>query len=135
MTDPSSTLQGQLLADGAHPQFVDAEAMLATIAAMQARLKILETERGVPSDPIEGGKLNIMAHLKARMAQLPNMVATDLNEFVKNLPEELTSNHTDMVKTLVDDLLTAHPQVAHELAYLPQLASDLHKAVLSKALA
>lgn len=128
---PASELQAQLVASGAHPVQIDSEALLAQIQALQERLGILEKERGVPSDPIAGGKANLIAHIQARAAQYPYTDFSEILQAAKDLPDDMTRDHTDFVKTLVTEFVDTFKHF--ELGYLPQLATTLHKEVLKKA--
>ena len=136
-TQPQSELAAELVANGASAQMADMDAIMALIdkqqksmALMTTRLKQLEEERGVPSDPIQGAKQNLVEHLKARMAQYPQLAATELKTVLEKLPEELTSTHTSLIKELVDEVVANHAQIAHDLSYFPALARTLSKVVL-----
>lgn len=129
-TPQTSEFQQELIAAGATPQFPNVEQMLAQMAAMQKQIDALNAERGVPANPIEGAKQNIIDHVKARAAQLPRVIFDELSQTLAALPEVLSQDHTSLIMTLVDELLANAGSVAHELSYLPELARNLHKEVL-----
>lgn len=131
----TSDFQQELIAAGATPQFPNVEQMLAQMAAMQKQIDALNAERGVPANPIEGAKVNLLDHIKARAAQLPGIVVDELKKTIESLPDVITTDHTSLIMTLVEELLSNSSPVAHELSYLPELARDFHKAVLKDKVA
>lgn len=125
----ASTLHDQLVADGAHANTVDIQAI---IASLQNRIASLEGERGVPSDPIKGAVANLVSHVKARIAQHPTLDASELKNTLEALPEEstaITADHANLIKTLIDEVMLKHVKIAHDVAYWPELAMTLTKAV------
>lgn len=143
-TTPQSELQAQLIENGAHAQYVDADAMLAQMKAMQdqydsqqkaliARIQQLEAERGVPADPIAGGKADLIAHIKARAAQYPTDDFSDVLAAAEALPDDdtLTANHTAYVHDVVSNAVAVRPR--HEIGYIKELSGKLHSLVLKKA--
>jgi hypothetical protein len=131
--DAAPSLQEQLIADGAHANTVDIQAI---IVSLQNRIASLEGERGVPSDPIKGSISNLIEHVKARIAQHPNLDAKELLDTLEKLPEEstaVTADHANLVKTLVDEVMLKHVKIAHDVAYWPELAMSLTKAVAKSA--
>lgn len=127
----TSEFQQELIAAGAKPVQIDYEALLAHQKWLEGRLAALEAERGVPSDPIAGGKANLIAHIEARAAQYPYVDFSEILDAAKGLPEAMTRDHTDLLRTLVSDFAGSLKHL--EVGYLPELASDLHKEVLKKA--
>jgi hypothetical protein len=130
-TPGTSDFREELIQNGAHAQDIDVEALKASMLAMQNRIKALEAERGVPSNPIAGAVSNLLAHVKARKAALPQFVDNGLHEFLEKLPEDITSDHAAQAEALVTDTLSQNSAVKHELAYWPLLVNDLKKAVLA----
>lgn len=131
--DASVSLHDQLIADGAQANAVDVQAI---IASLQNRLAVLEGERGVPSDPIKGAISNLTDHVKARIAQHPTLDAKELKTTLENLPAEssaITADHANLVKTLIDEVMLKHVKIAHDVAYWPELAMTLTKAVAKAA--
>lgn len=130
------TISGEAKAmaeSGARPNTVDADALLRQIQMLTARMAVLEGERGVPSNPVAGAKQNIIDHVNARAAQYPTHDFSELRNVLTRLPdhEQLTPAHSDLVRTLIGEVVAAGKH--YELAYLPELATVFHKAVLKVA--
>ena len=125
LQDAAPNLRDELIANGAHANQPD---MKAIIQQLQQRIQALETERGVPSDPVEGAKANLLAHIKARIAQHPTLNVAEMLKAVEELPEKITKDHTDYLKTLYDEAVQNHTQIAHDLSYWPELITTLAKA-------
>src|SRR4029077_3317831 len=128
---PASDLQAELLASGAAPVTVDAEALLAQIKALTARVQAMEAEKGIPSDPIKAALNNLVSHVEARASQYPNHDFSELHSTLTTLPEQITQTHTALVKSLVEGVVA---QLKHaEISYFPELARNLEQAVLKTA--
>lgn len=138
-----SELHDALVQSGAHAQAVDVDAMLAQMQAMQAqyeqqnkmladRIKSLEAERGVPSDPVAGAVANLLAHVEARAAQYPNDDFSDIIKEIKALPESgaITVSHTGLIHDMVSEAVDDRPR--HELGYVKRLSRDLHRLILKQ---
>jgi hypothetical protein len=128
-TTPTS-LHDELLAAGAHANPVDLQAL---IMSLQNRITSLEGERGVPSDPIAGAVKNLIDHVKSRISQHPKLDASELMQTLETLPETVTTAHASLIKTLIDEVMLKHVQIAHDVAYWPELAMTLTKAVAKAA--
>lgn len=140
MTDPEipTDLAQQLAAQGAVAHVPNIAELLAQIQNLQARVVQMETERGVPSDPVGGAVKDLVNHVTARSAQYPNVDSSELMDALKSLPEEvehITSDHVSLIRLHVETLLQNHSWARHELSYLTDLGLNLAKAVLTKAVA
>jgi hypothetical protein len=124
--DTATSLHDELVAKGAHADPVDIEKL---IASLQNRIASLEGERGVPSDPVAGAVQNLISHVKSRIAQHPNLDASELLTTLEKLPETVTNDGAHLVTTLVSEVMMKHTQIAHDIAYWPELALNLTKAV------
>lgn len=127
--DPVSTL-----VEDATPTTVDADALLKQMAELQARLTAMEAERGIPADAVEAKMQALRAHYEARKVANPGVDFSEIHEVLENLPvksDGVTREHTELVRDTVQDYVRRSP-VTHELAYLSDLAGELHKEVLKR---
>jgi hypothetical protein len=139
MTDTAvSPMAQELVNAGAIPEMPDYAAMLAEqnslLNAAMSRIKALETERGIPSDPVDGAVKNLAAHVTSRAAQLPNVDFTEIQGLLNSLPADstaITPAHSEAVKTTVHDLVDALKHA--ELGYIRELATGFHREVLKAA--
>lgn len=124
---PVSQEAKDMVAAGAAPASVDADAMLKLIQELQSKVAGLEAEKGIPSDPVEAAVKNVEDHVTARAAAMPHVDFSELSNALDKLRQDVTSDGFNVVKLAWEDL-TGHA----ELAYLGQLVRDLGKAVLKK---
>jgi hypothetical protein len=90
-------------------------------------------ERGIPSDPVAAQIQALSDHLQAQSNANPNHTASyaDALNYVKGLTSDaLTEKKALKMERLVEDLRARHG--AHELAYVGQLARDLHTGTLDQ---
>lgn len=100
-------------------------------ARQQAHIETLLAEKGIPADPVAAQVLALQQHVAAQAGANPwhsdSYVA--LKSYVDKLESEsLTTNKAAKALSLVDGLREVHP--GHELAYVRQLARDLHTMTL-----
>src|SRR5258708_16747442 len=91
----TSPLAEELVAVGAQPTTVDANELLRQMAALQDRIKAMEADRGIPSDPIEAGKVNLLAHVQAHANANPSF---DFSSVLKSLEGEVTKDGADLIR-------------------------------------
>lgn len=120
----------EMVDSGVTPYIPDVAAMMATIQALQERVKAVEAERGIPSDPVAAGVSDLTAHVKARAAMYPNHDFSSVLDILNNLPEVIDLKTSELLKTLVDDLVAEFHNL--EVDYLPKLARSLHIAVAKR---
>jgi GTP cyclohydrolase III len=122
----------ELVAAGATPVQADVNAIIAQLQAQMAaqdeQIKALLAERGIPSDPVAAGVLDLIAHVEARQAQYPQFDFSELTDVLKSLPDQPSDKDTALVNTVVEDILQAARHL--EVEYLGVLARTLHKNVL-----
>lgn len=112
------------------PSTVDAEGMLAQIRELQARMAEMQTQQGIPADPIAAGVQNMVEHVKARQAQNPGYDLTELADELDKLGETVSSKDAEYIDVVVAETLERNIQHRHELSYLGVLARDLRKAAV-----
>lgn len=120
-----------LVAGGAVPTEVDAAAMLKMIQDLQGQLASLQAQTGVVTDPVAAAKKDLADHVAARAAQYPTVDFSEVQNMIADLPDEPTPDHTNLTHVTVSEFTD---KLRHlEVAYLKDLATTLHKAVLKKA--
>lgn len=119
---------------GAAPTSVDTAELLRQMEEMQARLDSLSAAQGIPSDPIAAQVQALSDHVKAHAAAHPSYDFSELQGVLSNLPDSksLTTDHTALLQAMVEDHVRRFGGIAHDLAYLWQLAGDLHRMLLKK---
>lgn len=129
MVTKTSPEAENLVKAGAAPVQPDADAMLRQIKVLQDRMDAMSAAQGIPSDPVEAAVLNLRAHVDAHKAATPQHDYSDIHHALDELSEPPTRDQTELVKLAVED---HHRRVGRytDVAYLLELASDLHKAVL-----
>lgn len=132
-TDTTSPEAQALIEAGATPNTVDVTELMQRIQAMQSRLDQLSAAQGIPADPIAALVQALKDHVQAQANAHPNHNFAELKAVLDELPDsnQLTTDHTDLVKTTVADGLEADlSPIFHDLAYVNQLARDLHRVIL-----
>jgi erythromycin esterase-like protein len=114
---------------------VDVNALIADLQATAARqqehINALLAEKGIPADPIAAQILALQQHIAAQAGANPwnSDSYAALRAYVEKLDSEsLNSNKALRTLNMVDSLRETHP--GHELAYVRQLARDLHTMTL-----
>lgn len=121
-----STEAQTMLDAGATPFQPDVNALLAQLQALQSRVDTLQTEAGIPSNPVEFALNNLRDHVNARKAATPKLDVTEVTDLLKNAAP--TPRDAELLGLAVDDLVSANGD--QDLQYLRQLARDVRKAVL-----
>lgn len=123
---PVSAEAQTMLDAGAAPHQPDVNALLAQLQALQSRVDTLQTEAGIPSNPVEFALNNLRDHVNARKAATPYLDVTEVSDLLKNATP--TARDAELLSLAVDDLVSANG--SQDLQYLRQLARDVRKAVL-----
>lgn len=114
----------------------EVKALLDQMAALQARVDAMESERPAPPNLVSAALRDLTDHLNARAAQYPGQLdMTEVWDSVKTLAEDAATHPSEvasLVKETVHELADMHP--GKELAYLRELATKFVKLNL-KALA
>lgn len=100
-------------------------------AAQQKHIENLLAEKGIPADPVAAQVLALQQHVSAQANANPwhSDSYTALKSYVDKLESDaLTTNKAAKALSMVDSLREVHP--GHELAYVRQLARDLHTMTL-----
>jgi hypothetical protein len=132
----SSVYAQELVQAGYAPTVVSNEdylAMQAQLAALANKVRLLEIERGVPIDQVDGYRKQLIAHAQVRNNSRPDVDFTQIFQILNALPQDptaITSAQTDLVSSMLTSLVNAHP--GKELDYLTVLAMELHQAVLTR---
>lgn len=119
--DPHA-LAAELVTAGAQPAQVDAAAMLAQIQELTARMNAMAEKAGVPADPVEFARGNLLAHVKAHAAANPTAELSELSAAVED-----KAVNPDLVGLLTEEAVARHPKI--DLRYVAELARDFRKAV------
>lgn len=133
--DQASPEAKALTEAGAQATTVDVQALLAQMKAMQDRVDSLSALQGIPSDPVAAQVQALQAHVKAQANAHPTKDFSELTTTIDELPDTdaLTTDHTELLKSTVEDHMTRFAPIAHDLSYVWQLAGDLHRMLLKKA--
>ena len=121
----------EMVAAGAVPQQVDVNALLAQLQALQARVQVMEAEKGIPSDPVAAAHKNLYDHVKTRQhmhALYPEAFAETLkvlDQAKEDGLDALTADDVAYIRECVDGL----PSTVEGKDYLQELAHDLRGAV------
>lgn len=128
---PPSELAHELVASGAHADSVDVNALMAQMETLQARIRNLEAERGVPSDPVAGALQDLKVHTQALANAWPWHDFSAVLKHLESLPvaEALTKDHTELTRAVVGGFTRIAKHIENA-DYLDQLANDLHINVL-----
>lgn len=122
-----------LVNQGFRPNQVDIDAMLAQMQKLQAQVDLLNAERGVPLDAVDGHRKHLWAHLGVRDTARPDVDMTEVRSLLSSLPEvadNITAKQTEALHFAVEQLVKAHP--GKELDYLSVLSAELHQLVLNR---
>lgn len=133
--DKASPEAQEMAAKGASATHVDLDEMLAQMQKMQARIDSLSAAQGIPADPTAAAIKNLQVHAQARADMHPTRDFSKLLETVDNIADDPTTKDTDYVATVVRNFVKRSGTIAHDLAYVEQLADDLHEHTLEKAAA
>jgi len=114
----------------------EVKALLDQMAALQARVDMMEAERPAPPNLVSSALRDLTDHLNARAAQYPGQLdMSEIWDSIKTLAEDAATHPSEvasLVKETVHELADMHP--GKELAYLRELATKFVKLNL-KALA
>lgn len=134
---PEVSLEAQSMIDaGARPTSdADVQKLIKQMNEMQARINSLSQAAGVPSDPIEAQVQALKAHVIQVANAHPNHDFSELKDILADLPEteDLTKDITEWVKETVEDHIERFGGIRHDLGYVRQLASELHKIFVKKS--
>lgn len=133
----SSEFAQEMVNAGAKPTVVtdqDIQAMLAQMNALQEQVNLLNAERGVPLDRVDGYRKQLEAHFKGRKAAAhigTDFVAPEgaIAALPQN-PDDITSQQTESLHFALSQWVKQHP--GKELDYLETLAGELHQVVLDR---
>lgn len=108
--------------------------MAETLEDLLARVAVLEKEKEERSksepDPTTNALRAVRDHLAVRAGMLPNHDVSDLVKRAEELAIPLNSSATEAFRFAVDRYVDSAGPVAHEFAYVQNLAGELHQAAL-----
>lgn len=107
------------------PTSADLAALVAQVNSMQAQLN---EARGIPTDPVGAAVKALKDHVTARFNSGIGAFG-DLKDAIEKAGDTVESKTSDLFRTMAGDIRD-HVEGA---AYIKQLASDLHKNVLTAA--
>lgn len=116
---------------GSTPYQPDVSALIQQMTDLEDRIKTMQEERGIPTNPVEFALQNLRDHVTARKNSTYTLDTTDLDVSLEEFEKNPTSANAELVALDVDDLCARNRGV--DLSYLPQLARDVRRAVLVKA--
>jgi len=119
-----------MVESGSTPYQPDVNDLMAQMRELENRVKTMQEERGIPTDPIAFAAANLRNHVVARRDASHTLDTTAVEEALAAFEKEQTSANAELLALHVDDLVSQHR--ALDLSYLPQLARDVRKSVLVK---
>lgn len=127
MTDPNAPEDPAPTTPDPTPQPTPADlaALVAQVNSMQAQLN---EARGIPTDPVGAAVKALKDHVTARYNS-GLTVFGDLKDAIEKAGDTIESRSSDLFRTIAGDIRD-HVEGA---TYIKQLASDLHKSVLTNA--
>lgn len=129
MTDPNAPEDPVTTPDpepaAPQPTPADLAALVAQVNSMQAQLN---EARGIPGDPVGAATKALKDHVTARYNSGLTAFG-DLKDAIEKAGDTIESRTSDLFRTIAGDIRD-HVEGA---AYVKQLASDLHKNVLTSA--
>lgn len=114
------------------PDPLSADALMARIQRMQKQMDALLAAQGVPADPMDAAVKALIAHVNARQASNPQYDLSELKDQLENLPKRPTVSHAELVRETVADHRERYAPIFSGMAYIAQLARDLHKLTLQE---
>lgn len=106
------------------------------IAELKARLEAMEQRedsRLQPTgNPIRDGLTALKDHLAVHVNAHPNTDMSDLVNRADEVDENLSVKESEAFKNALNRFVSKNGTVAHDLAYVVDLAEDVHQAVLDK---